>query len=66
MKIEIRPEIGKSMCNCAMVKNGTDRLFGSQVADQTTSQMRNVTFREIAIFYVATVCFNFSVYYRVT
>ena len=38
MKIEIRPEIGKSMCNCAMVKNG------NYIADAEHDFSRNCNF----------------------
>ena len=50
MKIEIKPEIDISMFNCATVKNGSNRLLGSQVAERKASWMHNTTFQENTMF----------------
>ena len=50
MKIKIKTEIGILMYNWVTVKNGSDRLLGSQVVKQEVSWMRNTTFRENTMF----------------
>ena len=67
MKIEIRPEIGIPMCNCAAGKKM--KVIGCLVPE-LQSEMRSgcgtQLFEKTQCFYVATVNFNVSAYYRVT
>ena len=67
MKIEIRPEIGIPMCNCAAEKKM--EAIGCLVPE-LQSEMRSgcgtQRFEKMQCFYVATVNFNVFVYYRVT
>ena len=65
MIIEITPEIGIPMCNCAAGKNGSDWLLGSELRSKMGSRCEMQLF-ENTRFYVATVNFNVSVYYHVT
>ena len=47
-------------------RNRSDWLLGSRTTERNVWWMRNATFREYTIFYVATVNFSVSVYYSVT
>ena len=61
----IKINISASMFNCVAVKDGNRWLLGSQVMEQNASRMRNATFQKMQCFYIITVNFNVSIYYRV-
>ena len=67
MKIQIRPEIGIPMCNCAAKKKMEAIGFlVPKLQSELRSEFGTQLFEKTQCFYVATVNFNVSVYYFVT
>ena len=65
MKIEIRPEIGIPMSNCAAEKKKME-VIGCELQSKMHSWCRTQLFEKTQRFYIAKVNFNAAIYYRVT
>ena len=65
MKIEIRPEIGIPMCNCAVGKMEAIGCLVPKLQSEMHSGCATQLFEKAQCFYVATVNFIVSVYYCV-